>query len=189
MPERKRFFSIEPFPIVFLAWVSILSLCLSVKIRKFVRIIGLLLNDGLCVKAICWDCTSVYFNLQWPHVVCLLNLSSNFNEMFVQVFGRIRYAGHHRLAWGTSHWRLLELDKETKCGLQRWDLIISKLNLQQLFKSPSLTRGHRMWSLSTSHADRNQFGEIARRQQFQVLLLRPLPETGSAGASLPSGKL
>ena len=25
----------------------------------------MLLNDGLCVKAICWDCTSVYFNLQW----------------------------------------------------------------------------------------------------------------------------
>ena len=27
-------------------------------------ILGLLLNDGLWVKAICWDCTSVYFNLQ-----------------------------------------------------------------------------------------------------------------------------
>ena len=29
------------------------------------RILGLLLNDGLWMKAICWDCTSVYFNLQW----------------------------------------------------------------------------------------------------------------------------
>ena len=25
----------------------------------------MLLNDELWVKAICWDCTSVYFNLQW----------------------------------------------------------------------------------------------------------------------------
>ena len=97
--------------------------------------LGLLLNDGLCVKAIWWDCTSGYFNLHWPHMVCLLNLSSNFNEMFVQVFGRIRYGGHHRLACGTSHWRLLELDKETKCGLQRWDLIISKLELPTTYSN------------------------------------------------------
>ena len=25
----------------------------------------LLTTDGLCVKTICWNCTSVYFNLQW----------------------------------------------------------------------------------------------------------------------------
>ena len=28
-------------------------------------ILGWLLNDGLRVTAICWDCTSVYFNIQW----------------------------------------------------------------------------------------------------------------------------
>ena len=35
-----------------------------VIIKELVRILGLLLNSGLCVKAICWDCTSVFFNLQ-----------------------------------------------------------------------------------------------------------------------------
>ena len=24
---------------------------------------------GLCVRAICWDCTSMYFNLQWSHPI------------------------------------------------------------------------------------------------------------------------
>ena len=34
------------------------------KIKLLLRILGLLLNDELWVKAICWDCTSLYFNLQ-----------------------------------------------------------------------------------------------------------------------------
>ena len=32
----------------------------SLKIKLSLRILGLMLNDGLWVKAICWDCTSVY---------------------------------------------------------------------------------------------------------------------------------
>ena len=32
------------------------------------KILGLLLNDGLLVKTICRDCTLVYFNLQWSQV-------------------------------------------------------------------------------------------------------------------------
>ena len=48
--------------LVFLTWVSILSLCLPVKIKQLVRILGLLLDDGLCVKATCWDCTLVYLS-------------------------------------------------------------------------------------------------------------------------------
>ena len=38
----------------------------TVKIKQLLRILGLLLNDGLRVKAICGDCTSAYFNLQRP---------------------------------------------------------------------------------------------------------------------------
>ena len=33
--------------------------------NQIVVISGLLLNDGLWVKTICWDCTWVYFNVKW----------------------------------------------------------------------------------------------------------------------------
>ena len=40
-------------------------ICNDGTVESLLRILGLFLNDGLWVKAICWDCTSVYFNLQW----------------------------------------------------------------------------------------------------------------------------
>ena len=49
----------------------------AVKIKLLLRILGLLLNDGLRVKAICWDCTSVYFNLQWSHLICSMQLPND----------------------------------------------------------------------------------------------------------------
>ena len=39
-------------------------------------ILGLLLNDGLCVKAICWDRNLVYFNVQGSHEL------ANYNDSF-----------------------------------------------------------------------------------------------------------
>ena len=36
-------------------------------------ILGLLLNDGLCVKAICWDRNLVYFNVQGSHELANYN--------------------------------------------------------------------------------------------------------------------
>ena len=40
----------------------------TVKVKWLLRILGLFLSDGLWVKAIWWDWTSVYFNLQWSVV-------------------------------------------------------------------------------------------------------------------------
>ena len=40
-------------------------ICNDGTVESLLRILGLFLNDGLWVKAICWDCTSVSFNLQW----------------------------------------------------------------------------------------------------------------------------
>ena len=42
-----------------------LTFCLCVKIKYLLRILGFLLNCFTWVKAICWDCASVYFNLQF----------------------------------------------------------------------------------------------------------------------------
>ena len=41
----------------------------TIWINYLMRILGLFLIDGLCVKAFCWDWTVVYSNLQWPNYV------------------------------------------------------------------------------------------------------------------------
>ena len=48
--------------------INLIVLCNYCKNQIIVRN----LNDGLRVKAIYWDCTSMYFNLQWSSSVLLL---------------------------------------------------------------------------------------------------------------------
>ena len=43
-----------------------LTFCLCVKIKYLLRILGFLLNDGLWVKAICWDCTWFDYDFNYP---------------------------------------------------------------------------------------------------------------------------
>ena len=50
-----------------------LEVIMTVKIKKLLRI--LLHNDGLWEKAICWDCTSVYFNLQWSQMIMTMTIT------------------------------------------------------------------------------------------------------------------
>ena len=68
-------------------------------------ILGLLLNDGLCVKAICWDRNLVYFNLQWPHELGNYNDSikistNNYFNMFKR--GRCMQRERFSRCWRVS---------------------------------------------------------------------------------------
>ena len=52
-------------------------------------------NDGLCVKTICWDCTLVYFNLQWSITNNDIDNNSNYDNA-VKDMPLHLWRAHHR---------------------------------------------------------------------------------------------
>ena len=51
--------------------------------EKLLRIFGLLLNDGLWVKAICWDCTSVCFTTMIAEILLSLYRHKSYCSMLL----------------------------------------------------------------------------------------------------------